>query len=150
MDSTDKRILKLLQENARLTYKEIADSINLTQTPVFDRVKRMENEGIIEKYVTILNRKKLENSLMVYSQVTMVKQTIEISSQFEKAIALLPEVLECNFVSGGFDYLLKIVVPDMPSYHEFHQLKLSTIAGVSQINSYFVMAEIKNTTALPI
>ncbi len=150
MDNTDKKILTLLQHNSRLTYKEIADKINLTQTPVFDRIKRMENEGVIEKYVTILNRKKLNNSMIVYSQVTMVRQTVEVSTQFEKAIAQLPEVLECNFVSGSFDYLLKIIVPDMPAYHEFHQLKLSVIPGVSLINSYFVMSEIKNTTELPI
>ena len=150
MDQTDIKILKLLQKNARLTYKEIADNINLTQTPVFDRIKRMENSGIIEKYVTILDRKKVGTSLTVFNQVTMIKQTLEISQKFDEAIAKLPEVVECHFVSGGFDYLLKIIVPDMDTYHKFHQLKLSIIPGVTLINSYFVMSEIKNTTEIPL
>jgi DNA-binding Lrp family transcriptional regulator len=150
MDKTDIKILNLLQKNARLTYKEIADKINLTQTPVFDRIKRLENSGIISKYVTILNRKKVGTDLTVFNQVTMIKQTLEISQKFEEAIAKLPEVVECHFVSGGFDYLLKIIVPDMDTYHKFHQLKLSTIPGVSLINSYFVMSEVKNTTEIPL
>ncbi|UBM58889.1 Lrp/AsnC family transcriptional regulator [Marinilongibacter aquaticus] len=150
MDNTDKKILRLLQKNAQLTFKEIADQINLTQTPVFDRVKRMEKEGIISKYVTILNRQKLGNSLTVYSQVTLIKQTIEVSSKFDEAISKLPEVVECHFVSGSFDYLLKIIVPDMETYHQFHQMKLSVIPGVSLINSYFVMSEVKSTTEIPI
>ena len=150
MDATDIKILKLLQGNSRLTYKEIADKINLTQTPVFDRIKRMENSGVIDKYVTILNRKKVGTSLTVFNQVTMTKQTLEISLKFDEAVALLPEVVECHFVSGGFDYLLKIIVPDMETYHKFHQLKLSIIPGVSLINSYFVMSEVKNTTEIPL
>lgn len=150
MDNTDIKILRLLQKNAQMTYKEIAEAINLTQTPVFDRIKRMENSGIIDKYVTILNRKKVGTSLTVFNQVTMITQTLEISKKFDEAIAKLPEVVECHFVSGGFDYLLKIIVPDMETYHKFHQLKLSIIPGVSLINSYFVMSEVKNTTEIPL
>ncbi len=150
MDTTDKKILKLLQQNARLTYKEIAEQINLSQTPVFDRIKRLENEGIIERYVTILNKKKVGGGLIVYSQVTLNNQTENVSSKFDAAIRELPEVVECSFVSGSFDYLLKIIVPDMETYHVFHQKKLSAIEGVAQINSYFVMSEVKNTTEIPI
>lgn len=150
MDSTDKKILNLLQKNARLTYKEIAEQINLTQTPVYDRIKRMESDGVIEKYVVILNKQKVGNSLTVFSQVTLTKQTVEVSSIFDKTIENLPEVVECSFVSGSFDYLLKIIVSDMEEYHRFHQLKLSIIPGVSQINSYFVMSEVKSTTEIPI
>lgn len=150
MDNTDIKILRLLQKNAQMTYKEIAEAINLTQTPVFDRIKRMESSGIIDKYVTILNRKKVGTSLTVFNQVTMITQTLEISKKFDEAIAKLPEVVECHFVSGGFDYLLKIIVPDMETYHKFHQLKLSIIPGVSLINSYFVMSEVKNTTEIPL
>jgi DNA-binding Lrp family transcriptional regulator len=150
MDNIDKKILKLLQKNGRLTYKEIADKIHLTQTPVFDRIKRMEKSGIIDKYVAIVNRKKVGASLTVYNQVTMIKQTLEISQKFDAEIAKLPEVVECHFLSGCFDYLLKIIVPDMDSYHKFHQLKLSVIPGVSLINSYFVMSEVKNITEIPL
>lgn len=150
LDELDKKILSLLQENARWTYKEIAQKINLSLTPVHDRIKRLEGEGVIEKYVGILNKNKLGMGLTVYSQVTIIRQTKEVSEIFDEAIKKLPEVVECNFVSGSFDYLLKIVVPDMESYHNFHQMKLSLIPGVSLINSYFVMLEVKNTTEISI
>jgi Lrp/AsnC family transcriptional regulator len=150
MDQIDKKILHLLQNNSRLTYKEVAKEINLTPTPVFDRIKKMESLGIIDRYVTILNKENIGPSLTVFCQVTLIKQTKEASRHFEESINQLVEVIECNFVSGSFDYLLKVFVKNMASYHELHQSKLSAIAGVSLINSYFVMAETKSTTALPI
>lgn len=150
LDETDKKILRLLQEDAHLTLKDIANQINLSLTPVHDRVKRLEKEGIIEKYVSILNKKKLGKNLIVYCQVTLVKQTFDISEAFNQSILNLPEVVECNFVSGSFDYMLKIVLPDMESYHHFHQKKLSVLSGVSLINSFFIISEVKSTTALPI
>jgi DNA-binding Lrp family transcriptional regulator len=150
LDLTDKKILRLLQENAHLTLKDIANKINLSLTPVHDRVKRLEKEGVIEKYVTLLNKKKLGQNLAVYCQVTLVKQTHDISEGFNSAIANMPEVIECNFVSGSFDYMLKIVLPDMESYHYFHQKKLSILPEVSLINSFFVISEVKSTTVLPV
>lgn len=150
LDETDRKILRLLQGNALLTLKDIAQQINLSLTPVHDRVKRLQREGIIEKYVTVLNKQKLGQGLTVYCQVTLRKQTFDISEVFNEAVKQLPEVVECNFVSGNFDYMLKIVVSDMEHYHHFHQKKLSAIAGVSLINTVFVISEVKNTTALPI
>ena len=150
LDETDKKILRLLQEDAHLTLKDIANKINLSLTPVHDRVKRLQKEGIIEKYVTILNKKKLGKNLTVYCQITLTKQTHDISEAFNQAILNLPEVVECNFVSGSFDYMLKMVLPDMESYHNFHQNKLSVLSGVSLINSFFIISEVKSTTALPI
>ncbi|HEX9152216.1 MAG TPA: Lrp/AsnC family transcriptional regulator, partial [Flavobacterium sp.] len=137
LDETDKKILRLLQEDAHLTLKDIANQISLSLTPVHDRVKRLEKEGIIEKYVSILNKKKLGKNLTVYCQVTLVKQNYDISEGFNQAILNMPEVVECNFVSGNFDYMLKIVLPDMESYHYFHQKKLSVLPEVSLINSFF-------------
>ena len=150
LDETDKKILRLLQEDAHLTLKDIAKQINLSLTPVHDRVKRLQQEGIIEKYVTILNKKKLGQNLTVYCQVTLIKQTHDTSEGFNQSILNLPEVIECNFVSGSFDYMLKIIVPDMESYHQFHQQKLSVLSGVSLIHSFFVMSEVKSTMVLPI
>jgi DNA-binding Lrp family transcriptional regulator len=150
IDETDKKILRLLQENAHLTLKDIANQINLSLTPVHDRVKRLEKEGIIEKYATIVNKKKLGINLTVYCQVTLVKQTYDISESFNQSILNLPEVVECNFVSGNFDYMLKIALPDMESYHHFHQKKLSVLPEVSLINSFFILSEVKGTTVLPI
>ncbi len=148
IDEIDKKILMLLQHNSTLTYKEIAQKINLSLSPVHDRIKRLELEGVIEKYVGILNKKMLGVGLTVFSQVTLIRQTREVSQIFDIAIKQLPEVVECNFVSGSFDYLLKIIVADMEAYHNFHQMKLSTIEGVSLINSFFVMSEVKSTTEI--
>jgi Lrp/AsnC family transcriptional regulator len=149
LDDTDVQILKLIQSDSKLTYKEIAEKINLSLTPVHDRIKRMESEKIIEKYVGILNKKLLGVGLTVFSHVTLIKQTKSVSEVFDNAISQLPEVVECSFVSGSFDYLLKIIVPNMEAYHVFHQQKLSAIEGVSLINSFFVMSEVKSTTEIP-
>ena len=150
LDETDKKILRLLQVDARMTLKDIANKINLSLTPVHDRVKRLEKEGIIEKYVSILDKKKLGKNIMVYCQVTLVKQTFEVSEGFNQSILDMPEVVECNFISGSFDYMLKIVLPNMESYHHFHQKKLSVLPGVSLISSFFIISEVKSTTVLPI
>jgi Lrp/AsnC family transcriptional regulator, leucine-responsive regulatory protein len=150
IDAIDAKILKLLQKDARLTFKEIAEKVNLSLTPTHERIKKLETDGWIEKQVCILNKRKLGISLIVYSQVTLSKQTREQSDIFGAAIKKLPEVIECSFVSGSFDYLLKIVVTDMDAYYAFHQNKLSAIEGVSLINSIFVLTEVKNTTEIPI
>jgi Lrp/AsnC family leucine-responsive transcriptional regulator len=150
IDKTDLKILKILQENAQLTFKEISQKINLSITPVHDRIKRMEKDGVIEKYVTIINKKKIGSSLIVYCNITLAKQTKNNFSEFEHAVLEFPEVMECSVVSGEFDYILKIHTRDMESYNEFYQQKLSVLESVIHINSFFVMAEVKNTTIFPL
>ncbi len=150
LDKIDRRILGLLQENAHLTIQEIGQRINLSKTPVHERIKRLEREGVIARYVTILDKKKLGNGLMVYCQVTLDKQTRDTFADFDAAVRDLPEVLECNRVSGTFDYLLKIVSRDMETYNRFYQERLSVIPGTLHISSFFVMAEVKNSTVVPV
>ena len=150
LDLTDRKILALLQQNAHLTIQEIGRQINLSKTPIHERIKRLEREGIIERYVTILDKKKLGNLLMVYCQVTLDRQTRDAFAAFETAIQELPDVLECNRVSGTFDYLLKIVSRNMDTYNRFYQEHLSVIAGTLHISSFFVMAEVKNSTIVPV
>jgi Lrp/AsnC family leucine-responsive transcriptional regulator len=150
LDSIDHKILGLLQENARLTIQEIGQRINLSKTPVHERIKRLEREGVIDRYVTILDKKKLGNILMVYCQVTLDRQTRDAFADFDTAVRELPEVLECNRVSGTFDYLLKIVSRDMETYNRFYQEQLSVIPGTLHISSFFVMAEVKNSTIVPV
>lgn len=150
LDKIDRKILGLLQANAHLTIQEIGQRINLSKTPVHERIKRLEREGVIERYVTILNKKKLGNGLMVYCQVTLDKQTRDTFADFDAAVRDLPEVLECNRVSGTFDYLLKIVSRDMETYNRFYQERLSVIPGTLHISSFFVMAEVKNSTVVPV
>ncbi|MFD2936600.1 Lrp/AsnC family transcriptional regulator [Spirosoma flavum] len=150
LDKTDRSILNLLQQNARLTIQEIGQQINLSKTPVHERIKRLEREGVIDRYVTILNKKKLGNLLMIYCQVTLDRQTRDAFADFEAAVRELPDVLECNRVSGNFDYLLKIVSRDMETYNYFYQEQLSIIPGTLHISSFFVMADIKNSTVIPV
>lgn len=148
LDDTDRKILNLLQGNALLTIREIAERINLSITPVHDRIKKLQREGIIERYVTLLNRKALGRGLTVYCFVTLDKQRQESFLDFNEAIRQMPEVLECAVVSGNFDYLLKVVVSDMEAYNAFYQSKLSVMKSVSHMSSSFVMEEVKSTTAI--
>lgn len=150
LDKTDFKILGLLQENANFTIKEIALATNLSITPVHERIKRMENEGVIGKYTAILEKRKLGKWLQVHCQVTLDKQTQTNFVDFEESIKSFSEVVECSVVSGGFDYLLKILVEDMEAYNIFYQTKLAVIESVAHINSFFVMKEVKNTMELPL
>lgn len=150
LDKIDRAILALLQENAHLTMQEVGKRINLSKTPVHERIKRLEQEGIITKYVALLNKKSLGNLLTVYCHVTLDKQTRDTFLEFDRIVGDLPEVLECNRVSGTFDYVLKIVIRDMATYNRFYQNQLSVIPGVLHISSYFVMEEIKNSTVIPV
>ena len=150
LDATDIRILQLLQENAQLTLKEISQKINLSMTPTHDRIKRLEQENVIDKYVTILNKKMLGNPMMVYCNITLDKQQKNHFEEFEQAIKQFPEVIECSVISGSFDYLLKVIVKDMNAYNEFYQKKLSDLQSVAHISSSFVMSEVKSTTVIPL
>ena len=150
IDITDRKILNILQQNARLTIQEIGTQINLSKTPVHERIRRLEREGVIDRYVTILDKKKLGNLLMIYCQVTLDRQTRDSFTAFETEVRELPEVLECNRVSGTFDYLLKIVSRDMDTYNHFYQERLSVIPGTLHISSFFVMSEVKNSTIVPL
>ena len=150
LDATDIKILKMLQSNSAFTLKDISKDINLSLTPTHDRIKRLENDGYISKYVGLLDRKKIELGLIVYCQVTLDKQTNNHFAEFEKAISSLSEVMECNLVSGSFDYLLKLVSKDMDSYNLFYQQKLAALPSVAHISTLFVIQEIKSTTAFPL
>ncbi|GAB3996165.1 Lrp/AsnC family transcriptional regulator [Spirosoma daeguense] len=150
VDSTDRKILNALQQNAQLTIQEIGKLINLSKTPVHERIKRLEREGVIERYVTIVNRKKTGHQLMVYCQVTLDRQTRDTFTTFDESVRHLPEVLECNRVSGTFDYLLKVISADMETYNRFYQERLSVLPGAMHINSFFVMSEVKNSTIVPL
>jgi Lrp/AsnC family transcriptional regulator, leucine-responsive regulatory protein len=150
LDRTDRHILALLQENAQLTMQEIGQQVALSKTPVHERIKRLEREGFISRYVTLIDKKKLGNLLTVFCQVTLDKQTRDTFYEVNSALAALPEVLECNLVSGTFDYLVKIVIRDMETYNKFYQERLSVIPGILHISSFFLMSEIKSTTVIPL
>lgn len=150
LDATDKKILMLLQQNSKLNIKEIARQVELTTSPTYDRIKRLEKTGIISGYSAILNREKIGFDLVVFCQVSLqVHSKFRINS-FERAVSQMPEVLGCYHIAGNFDYLLKIVTPNIKSYQLFLKNKLSVLESVATVQSNFVMSEVKDTTVTEI
>lgn len=150
MDKVDKEILTILQRNAKLNIKEIAAELKMTKTPIYERIKRLEREGVIENYVAVVNRKKLPSSMIVFCSVRLEQQKLEGIEQFEKAISEIPEVLECYLMGGASDFLLKVLVKDLEAYHRFSSGKLAALPNVSQIKSFFVLDEVKRSMVLPV
>ncbi|PHR68777.1 MAG: AsnC family transcriptional regulator [Lutibacter sp.] len=150
IDATDKAILKLLQHNGKYTIKELATKLNLTSTPIFERIKRLENNGFIDSYKAILNRKKIGLSILVFSNVTLKSHEALFISKFEKDILQFDEVIECYHTAGVYDYLIKVMVKDMDDYQAFVAKKLASIDNIGQVQSAFVMTEVKSTTNLPV
>lgn len=148
LDYTDIQILKLLQHDCLLSNKEIADKLGKTVTPVLMRKKRLEEQGYIKKYMAILDRHKLNKSLMSYTNVQLKEHAESMLHSFQKAVVKFDEVLECNHMTGNYDYLLKIVVEDMNHYHQFIIDKLARLPNIGTVQSSFVMAEIKDDYAL--
>lgn len=148
LDSIDLDILRCLQENARLTTKELAARVNLTTTPVFERLKRLEREGFIKKYIAVLDAEKLNMGFVVFCSVKLKQMNKEVAQAFTSVIKDIPQVVECYNISGEYDYMLKIHAPDMKYYNEFIINVLGTIDSIGSILSSFVMDEIKNTRAL--
>ncbi len=144
LDPVDLKILKALQENARITTKELAAKVNLSTTPVFERLKRLEKEGYIKKYVAVLDAEKLNLGFEVYCMVKLKQMSRDVARDFTSVIKDVPQVVECYNISGEFDYLLKIMAPDMKSYNEFIINVLGTIDAIGSIQSTFVMNEIKH------
>ncbi len=145
LDKKDFEILRLLQADAKLTVRDIADRINLSATPTHERIKRMEREGVIRKYVALLNNRAVNRSIMVLCQVSLKKHDKRTAKGFIQAIGDFPEVIECYNISGEFDFMLKIVSSSMESFHKFYVNKLSEIKGIGQTKSSFVMDVIKET-----
>lgn len=144
LDKTDLQILRTLQQNARLTTKELAARVSLSSTPVFERLKRLENNGYIKKYIAVLDAEKLNQGFIVFCHIKMSKLNREIAQNFTEIIRNIPEVTECYNISGSFDYLLKIHAPNMKYYQEFVLNVLGTIENLGSLESTFVMAEIKH------
>ncbi|WP_194766460.1 Lrp/AsnC family transcriptional regulator [Tamlana sp. I1] len=150
LDEIDLRILKLLQAKSNLTTKELAAKVNLSTTPVFERVKKLEKGGYIKNYIAVLDAEKLDKGLMVFCNITLKEHTREIGNQFVKDILTLEEVVECYNISGDYDFLLKILVKDMKAYQNFVLNHLGSIKNIGSAQSTFVMGEIKNSHAVPI
>jgi len=139
LDAKDYEILKLLQENAKLTIREIAHKIHLSATPVHERIKRLEQNGVIKRYTALLNHRALGESLTAICYVSLKEHTKKAGALFVQAIAGLERVIECYNISGEFDFMLKVIASNMADYHRFHVDALSEIPGVGNIQTVFVM-----------
>lgn len=148
LDKIDLQILKLLQRNARATIKEISEGVHLSTTPVHERIKRMEESGVITQYVTLLNASKVGKGLMVICYVSLRQHSKTAGEGFIKNILHMNEVIECLTISGEFDFMLKVVAANMDEYYHFHVNKLSAIENVGNVQSVFVMGVIKQTHQL--
>lgn len=150
IDETDIKLLNHLQNDCNITTKELAQNVHLSSTPVFERIKRLENEGFIKKYVAVLDADKLEKDFMVFCNVKLKQHNKEIGFHFINDIMEIKEITECYNISGDFDFMLKVFVTNMKQYQNFVLNKLGTIDCIDSIQSIFVMSEIKNTYALPL
>ena len=144
-DKKDIAILKVLQHNAKATVTDIAKQVHLSTSPTFDRIKRMEQHGIIKQYVTIVDSGKVNRGLLVICYVSLKEHNKNAGTKFIKSIMDMPEVIECYSISGEFDFMLKVVGENMERYYDFHVNKLSQADNVGHIQSVFVMGTIKES-----
>ena len=150
LDAIDRRLLEFLQMDAKTNVKEMAAQLNMTKTPVYERIKRYDKEGIVEKYVAVVNRELVSTSMIVFCSVSLDSQKLEEIQRFSEAVKQIPEVMECYLMGGANDFLLKVVVSDLNAYHQFSSGKLAALPNVAQIKSTFVLNEIKRSTVYPL
>ncbi len=146
IDKTDKLLLKELVINGKQSMKELSAKVNLSPTPVYDRVKKLENEGVIEKYAAVINPEKLGFELIVYMQIKLIRHQEELFKQFSEHIMQFEEVAEAVMVSGEYDALLKLLLKDMNEYNEFVLKKISKIDIISHVISSFVISSVSGNT----
>lgn len=150
LDLTDLALLKLLQENSNYTTKEIAARVNLSPTPVYERLRKLEKEGFIKKYVALLDADKLGKELIVFCNITLKQHTKEIGNKFVTDIIALQEVTECYNISGDYDFMLKVLVKNMKDYQDFVINSLGSVENIGSAHSTFVIGTIKQTYMVPL
>ncbi len=148
LDRIDRALLRRLQQDGRVPVAQLAREVHLSVTPCAERVKRLEEEGYIRGYYALLDPAKLNQALLAYIQVQLDRTTPDVFERFKTAMLDLPEVMECQMVAGGFDYLLKVRVRDMDAYRRLLGDHVATVRGVQQTHSYFVMEEVKATHSI--
>jgi Lrp/AsnC family leucine-responsive transcriptional regulator len=150
LDGIDKKLLRLLQEDSKRTNKALSLHLNLSATAIFERIKKLERAGVIKKYVALVDKQKVALNFTVFCHVKLTQHSQKQITQFEAEVSKLDEVLECFHVSGEYDYLLKVVVADMPSFRTFMIDKLTSLQHIGSTQSSFTINEVKNTTAITI
>ena len=147
-DEKDLSILRILQKDAKLSIRDIANRINLSPTPTHERIRRMEKLGIIKEYTAILDRRKVDKGMMVICMIALNAHNKKTAGRFIEEVSRLKEVIELYNISGDFDFMLKILAPNMDAFHEFFVNTLSEIEGIGQTKSIFVMNSIKESAQI--
>jgi len=150
LDATDKRLLEILQKDAKINVKSLAGQLKITKTPIYERIKNHEKSGLIKKYVAILDREKIPDCIVVFCSVSLESQKLEEIEKFDAAIAKIPEVIECYLMIGSNDFLLKVVVQDLKAYHQFSAGTIAALPNIGVIQSTVVLKEMKYSTVFPI
>lgn len=150
LGTTDKLLLQLLQNDSKQTHKELSNKLGLSVTATYERIKKLEKEGVLKKYVALVDKKKINKAFVAFCHVKLSQHTKEYVMKFEREVAKLAEVLECYHISGDYDYLLKVLVQDMEAFREFMVTKLTTIDHIGSTHSMFMISEVKHTTAIAI
>lgn len=148
LDDKDLAILRLLQRDAKLSVRDISGQINLSPTPTHERIKRMEKLGVIKEYTTIVDRKKVQKGMMVICMVALKAHNKTLAIKFIEQVSQLKEVVEFYNISGDFDFMLKILAPNMDEFHDFFVNQLSEVDGIGQTKSIFVMNSIKESSQI--
>lgn len=149
LDKIDHQIIKLLQEDAKQNINDIAVKLNLTKTPIYERIKRLEKSDVIDKYVALVNRKEYTPSIIVFLTGSLKVNKFEETQAFYDTVLAIEEVLECYLLGGEKDFMLKVIAKDLDSYHEFYSAKIGSIPHVGEIRSSFVLKEVKYSTKIP-
>ncbi|WP_341913815.1 Lrp/AsnC family transcriptional regulator [Ferrovibrio terrae] len=150
LDQIDRKIIKALQDNARLSSQELSERVGISTSPCWRRVKALEEAGVITRYVTLVDPESLGLSISIFTNVSLDKQIETALETFQKAVRKRPEVMECYLMTGDFDYLLRVVVGSLHDYERFLLDHLTKIPGVASIKSSFALKQVKYTTALPV
>ena len=149
-DAIDKKLLELLQIDSKQTNKELSSKLNLSITAVYERIKKLENNGVIDKYVALINKEKIDKAFVAFCHIKLMQHSQEFVTRFEKEVVKIDEVVECYHISGDYDYLLKVHVSDMEEFRDFMVKKLTTISHIGSTQSMFMINEVKHTTAISV
>ncbi|MEM0994700.1 MAG: Lrp/AsnC family transcriptional regulator [Bacteroidota bacterium] len=149
LDDTDKEILRLLQQDAKMTIKELSSQLSLSATPIYERIKKMEQAGIIKAYVALIDADKVGKKLNAFANISIKDHSKSAVTTFVQAIEAFPEVMECHYVSGNYDFLIKVLVEDMENYNHFIMEKLSAVSNIGKVETLFSLSTSKRTSAIP-
>jgi len=149
LDQIDQKIINLLQKDAKMSIQSMSEDLNITKTPIYERIKRLEREQVIQQYVAIIDESKFGGGMTVFCSVSLESQQLDQIEKFKTEINNIPEVTECYLMGGANDFLIKVHVKDLHEYHRFSSGKLAVLANVSQIKSSFVLDTVKRTHFTP-